>query len=98
MKDDFERISYKRYASLVGYKKKHPFKRILFKWYVKDSEEGTSWEFKGRIRVWAYILLAIPINIIHFLDCMINHGIKEYFFVTPNEISDCTNHYVRKSS
>lgn len=83
------KISYKQYAYIRGYKKKHPIQKYLCKQTITHrNEDGRNYYVDNKIRMIWYVLLCIPLNIISlFYDLFM--AIKELeWIVTPDAFSD----------
>lgn len=71
-----KKISYKDFAYLMNYELRHPFIKYCCNCYVIEQEADVF--MQAKVKLWAYILLFIPINIIEFFYSLWNSGIKNY--------------------
>lgn len=79
------KISYKQYAYIMGYKKKHPIQKYLCKQTITHrNEDGRNYYVNNKIRMIWYVILCVPLNIISLFGGLFI-AIKELeWIITPN--------------
>lgn len=82
------KISYKQYAYIMGYKKKHPIQKYLCKQTITHrAEDGRNYYVNNKIRMIWYVLLCVPLNIISLFGGLFMIIKEHEWIVTPDTFS-----------
>jgi len=76
-----KKITYKELATLLGYKKNHPFQRIACNHYIEEEEYDV--RVISQIKWPVYIVLFIPSCILQAVALMWDGGLKNNFCIEP---------------
>ena len=71
-----KKISYKDFAYLMNYKRRHPFIKYCCNCYLEERDASVL--LTAKVKWPVYILLFVPVHIIIFFYCLWDGGIKEY--------------------
>ena len=89
------KISYDQYAYIMGYKKKHTFKKYFCKQTIEhNNNEGHNYHLISRVKPLWFVIICVPINIISFCYALFM-VIKQYdeWLITPEAFKDYNTLY-----
>lgn len=73
-----KKISYNDAAYILRYKDNHWFEKYCCNWYIKLNNPNEGY-IRCEQKLWFYIVSFIPLNVIGFLFCLWDGGIKNYY-------------------
>ena len=75
------KLTFKEFATLVGWKKKHRRDRMFCNFYLVEEDEW-SVEVTKKFKIYVYILLFLPMLLLSFFYCLWDGGLREFEFPT----------------